>query len=66
MRVDVDGPLSAEWMVGRTALVTGGGGRDGGPGTIVWAVSRTFARHGARVAVHDRDPVAAERTVSQI
>ena len=66
MRVDVDGPLSAEWMTGRTALVTGGGGRDGGPGTIGWAVSRLFARHGARVAVLDRDPIAAARTVDQI
>ena len=66
MRVDVDGPLRAEWMSGRTALVTGGGGRDGGPGTIGWAVSRMFARHGAKVAVVDRDPAAAERTVSQI
>jgi NAD(P)-dependent dehydrogenase (short-subunit alcohol dehydrogenase family) len=66
MRIDVDAPLRAEWMSGRTALVTGGGGRDGGPGTIGWAVSRLFARHGARLAVVDRDPEAAERTVSQI
>jgi NAD(P)-dependent dehydrogenase (short-subunit alcohol dehydrogenase family) len=66
MRVDVDAPLRAEWMSGRTALVTGGGGRDGGPGTIGWAVSRMLARHGAGVAVLDRDPVAAARTVSQI
>ena len=66
MRVDVDGPLRAEWMNGRKALVTGGGGRDGGPGTIGWAVSRLFARHGASVAVLDRDPEAADRTVAQI
>ncbi len=66
MRVDVDAPLGAEWMRGRTALVTGGGGRDGGPGTVGWAISRLFARHGAAVAVLDRDPAAAERTVSQI
>jgi NAD(P)-dependent dehydrogenase (short-subunit alcohol dehydrogenase family) len=66
MRVDVDAPLSAEWMSGRKALVTGGGGRDGGPGTVGWAIARLFARHGASVAVLDRDPVAAERTVSQI
>jgi NAD(P)-dependent dehydrogenase (short-subunit alcohol dehydrogenase family) len=66
MRVDVDGPLGAEWMRGRTALVTGGGGRDGGPGTVGWAISRLLARHGASVAVLDRDPVAAQRTVSQI
>ena len=66
MRVDVDGPLGAEWMRGRAALVTGGGGRDGGPGTVGWAISRLLARHGASVAVLDRDPVAAQRTVSQI
>jgi NAD(P)-dependent dehydrogenase (short-subunit alcohol dehydrogenase family) len=66
MRVDVDAPLTAEWMSGRKALVTGGGGRDGGPGTVGWAISRMFARHGAAVAVLDRDPQAAERTVSQI
>jgi NAD(P)-dependent dehydrogenase (short-subunit alcohol dehydrogenase family) len=67
MSVGVDGPLEAEWMRGRTALVTGGGGRDdGGPGTIGWSISRLLARHGAAVAVLDRDPVAAQRTVSQI
>jgi NAD(P)-dependent dehydrogenase (short-subunit alcohol dehydrogenase family) len=73
MRIDVDGPLEAEWMRGRTALVTGGGGRDGGVlgagggiGSIGWAISRLLARHGAAVAVLDRDPAAAERTVSQI
>jgi NAD(P)-dependent dehydrogenase (short-subunit alcohol dehydrogenase family) len=66
MRVDVDAPLSAEWMSGRNALVTGGGARDGGPGTVGWAISRTFARHGAHVAVLDRDPAAAARTVEQI
>lgn len=67
MRVDIDGPLPAEWMRGRRALVTGGGGREGGgPGTIGWAVSRLLARHGAAVAVVDVDPEAADRTVSQI
>lgn len=54
------------WMAGRTALVTGGGGREAGEGTVGWAVCRTLADHGARVAVVDRDPVAAERTVAQI
>jgi NAD(P)-dependent dehydrogenase (short-subunit alcohol dehydrogenase family) len=63
---DIDGPPAAEWMAGRRVLVTGGGGRTGGPGTIGWAVSRLLARHGARVAVVDTDPAAAERTVSQI
>jgi len=66
MRVDADAPPVAEWMSGRKALVTGGGGREGGPGTIGWAVSRLLARHGAAVAVLDRDAVAAERTVGQI
>ena len=66
MRIDVDGPLHAEWMSGRKALVTGGGGRSEGPGTVGWAIARLLARHGAAVAVLDRDPVAAERTVSQI
>ncbi|HEY4828795.1 MAG TPA: SDR family oxidoreductase [Solirubrobacteraceae bacterium] len=66
MRVDVDAPLSAEWMSGRKALVTGGGGRANGPGTIGWAISRLFARHGAAVAVLDQNFEAAERTVSQI
>jgi NAD(P)-dependent dehydrogenase (short-subunit alcohol dehydrogenase family) len=65
-RFDADGLLTAEWMVGRTALVTGGGGREGGPGTVGWAVSRLLARHGAGVAVLDRDPEAAARTVGQI
>jgi hypothetical protein len=32
MRLDVDAPLSAEWLSGRTALVTGGGGRESGVG----------------------------------
>jgi NAD(P)-dependent dehydrogenase (short-subunit alcohol dehydrogenase family) len=65
-RLDIDGPLSAEWMRGRTALVTGGGGREAGPGTVGWAVCRLLARHGAAVAVLDRDRRAAQRTVDQI
>ncbi len=67
MSVAIDGPLDAEWMTGRAALVTGGGARgDGGPGTIGWAISRLLARHGAAVAVLDRDPQAAARTVDEI
>jgi NAD(P)-dependent dehydrogenase (short-subunit alcohol dehydrogenase family) len=63
----IDAPLDAHWMTGRAALVTGGGARgDGGPGTIGWAVSRLLARHGAAVAVLDRDPEAAARTVDEI
>lgn len=67
MSFDIAGPLAAESMRGRTALVTGGGGRDdGGPGTIGWAICRLLARHGAAVAVLDRDPAASGRTVDQI
>lgn len=73
MRIDVDAPLSAQWMSGRRALVTGGGGRERGSagtgaevGSVGWAVSRLLARHGAAVAVLDRDPAAAERTVDEI
>jgi NAD(P)-dependent dehydrogenase (short-subunit alcohol dehydrogenase family) len=70
MRIDVDAPLNPEWMSGRKALVTGGGVRDegvgGGTGSVGWAISRLLARHGAAVAVLDRDPSAADRTVSQI
>jgi NAD(P)-dependent dehydrogenase (short-subunit alcohol dehydrogenase family) len=66
MRVDLDAPIGAEWMSARKALVTGGGGRETGPGTVGWAISRLLARHGAAVAVLDRNPAAAHRTVSQI
>jgi 2-hydroxycyclohexanecarboxyl-CoA dehydrogenase len=44
----------------KVAVVTGGGGGIGG------AVARRFAAEGARVAVLDRDPDAAGRTVQQI
>ncbi len=37
-----------------------------GSGQSVGLISRLLARHGAAVAVLDRDPVAADRTVSQI
>lgn len=49
------------------ALVTGGGRREReGDGSVGWAVSCLLARHGARVAVLDRDPEAADRTVADI
>jgi NAD(P)-dependent dehydrogenase (short-subunit alcohol dehydrogenase family) len=67
MRIDVDAPLDAAWMSGRATLVTGSGGRPGDAvGSVGWAISRLLARRGAAVAVLDRDPDAAERTVSQI
>lgn len=65
-RVDSERLLSSESMAGRAALITGGGARASGPGTIGWAVARLMAHHGARVAVLDRDPKAAGRTVQQI
>ena len=49
------------------ALVTGGGRRaEGEEGSVGWAVSCLLARHGARVAVVDRDAQAAGRTVADI
>lgn len=45
---------------GRVVIVTGGGGGIGG------AVSRQFAREGARVAVLDRDEAAAQATAHAI
>jgi NAD(P)-dependent dehydrogenase (short-subunit alcohol dehydrogenase family) len=57
-----DPAADGQWLAGRTALVTGAGlsGLEGGVG---YAVDRVFARHGAAVAVLDRDPQAADRTV---
>lgn len=45
---------------GKTVIVTGGGGGIGG------ATCRRFAREGARVAVLDLNPQAAEQVVAQI
>ncbi|WP_246631630.1 SDR family NAD(P)-dependent oxidoreductase [Pseudonocardia nigra] len=53
------------WMAGRTALVTGAGQNGDLPG-VGYAISRMVAAHGARVAVLDRDPAAAARTVERI
>jgi NAD(P)-dependent dehydrogenase (short-subunit alcohol dehydrogenase family) len=63
--VDPHGDASPWWLPERVAIVTGGGlsGRDAGVG---YAISRLFARHGARVAVVDRVPAAAGVTVEQI
>lgn len=53
------------WMEGRTAIVTGGG-LGGLAGSVGYAISRVLGRHGARVAVMDREPAAAEVTVSEV
>jgi NAD(P)-dependent dehydrogenase (short-subunit alcohol dehydrogenase family) len=56
------GPL---WLAGRVAIVTGGG--LGGPeGSVGYAISLLFARHGARVTVLDLSADAAGVTVSEI
>ena len=44
----------------KTVVITGGGGGIGG------ATSRRFARQGARVAVFDLNPEAAEKVAAQI
>jgi len=56
-------------LAGRTAVVFGGGTTAGGPDgvtSIGAAAARTFARHGAHVAVVDRDAAAADRTVAAV
>ncbi|MBO9649786.1 MAG: 2-hydroxycyclohexanecarboxyl-CoA dehydrogenase [Variovorax sp.] len=45
---------------GKTVVVTGGGGGIGG------ATCRRFAREGARVAIYDLNPEAAEKVAAQI
>src|SRR5436305_871105 len=53
-------------MTGRTALVTGGGQQSDTEPGVGYAICRTLAGHGARVAVLDRDEAAARRTVERI
>jgi NAD(P)-dependent dehydrogenase (short-subunit alcohol dehydrogenase family) len=53
------------WMVGRTALITGGGQNGELPG-VGYAAAVVLAGHGARVTVVDRDLAAARRTVERI
>lgn len=62
---DPFGGAVPQWLAGRTAIVTGGGQNGDEPG-VGYAIARTFAEHGARVAVVDRDPVAAHRTADHI
>ncbi|MGY1593798.1 SDR family NAD(P)-dependent oxidoreductase [Geodermatophilus sp. SYSU D00708] len=63
---DPFGEAGEPWMTGRTALVTGGGQQSQNEPGVGYAISRVFAAHGARVAVLDRDPAAAQRTVDAI
>ena len=63
--VDPFAGAGPRWLAGRTALVTGGGQNGTLPG-VGYAICRLAAAHGARVAVLDRDPEAAQRTVKII
>lgn len=56
---------AAQSMVGRTALIAGGG-LSGPDGSIGFSTSWLFAREGARVVIADRDPDAAARAVDLI
>lgn len=58
-------PSSLLRLVGKVAIVTGGGSRGAGIGTGR-AASILFARHGARVLVVDRNLAAAQDTVAEI
>lgn len=56
-------------LAGKVAIVFGGGLNTGGPDgvtSIGAATATTFARHGARVVVVDRDEAAAQRTVDAV
>jgi len=57
--------LGAQSMAGRRALVTGGGQNGELPG-VGFATALLLAAHGAHVAVLDRSPEAAKRTVERI
>ncbi|MFW3169029.1 SDR family NAD(P)-dependent oxidoreductase [Geodermatophilus sp. CPCC 206100] len=63
---DPFGPAAEPWMTGRTALVTGGGQQSDNEAGVGYAICRVLAAHGARIAVLDRDPAAAQRTVEKI
>lgn len=63
---DPFGDPTAPWMTDRTALVTGGGQQSDREPGVGYAICRTLAAHGARVAVLDRDEAAAQRTVERI
>ena len=58
---DPFGPAAEAWMTGRTALVTGGGQQSDNEAGVGYAICRVLAAHGARIAVLDRDPAAAQR-----
>lgn len=63
--IDPFADAGPRWMQGRTALIAGGGQNTAFPG-VGYAVCMLLAAHGARVAVLDRDPGAAARTVERI
>ncbi|WP_210410200.1 SDR family NAD(P)-dependent oxidoreductase [Nesterenkonia sp. NBAIMH1] len=66
--VPLSDPLAssdAQWLAGRTAAVAGGG-LSGPLGNVGFALAWLYHRAGAKVAVLDRDLVAAERTVAAI
>jgi NAD(P)-dependent dehydrogenase (short-subunit alcohol dehydrogenase family) len=58
-------PAAEPWLRDRAAMVTGGG-QNGEEAGVGYAICRTFAAHGAEVAVVDRDKDAAQRTVDAI
>jgi NAD(P)-dependent dehydrogenase (short-subunit alcohol dehydrogenase family) len=64
--LDPFGDVGSGWMTGRTALVTGGGQQSDTEPGVGHAICRTLAAHGAAIAVLDRDPGAATRTVERI
>lgn len=53
-------------MTGRRALVCGGGLSTTADGSVGFSSAWLLARHGARIAVFDRDRAAAQRTVERI
>ncbi|WP_425826387.1 SDR family NAD(P)-dependent oxidoreductase [Streptomyces fractus] len=60
-----DPTAEGQWLRGRGALITGAG-LSGPVGGVGYAIARVCASHGAAVAVLDRDPAAADRTVEAI
>lgn len=59
------GGVGEQKMIGRRALITGGGQNGSLPG-VGYSIALLLASHGARVAVLDRSVEAAQRTVDRI